>query len=681
MLLYQLQETFYKERSRWFPWVPVLFGLGIGIYFILPREPSIWLTLGIIEFLIACAFVARRSMEKLLFIGILSIVVLGFASIQLRAAYLNKIPLISGEQKLYLRGRVVAQDYNSKGNVRLVLDEIRDFEDNILPGKYKITVLSKKSPVIEGECAEMAAKIMPPFPTAMVGGYQFDRKTFFEDIKATGYALGRAIKIDCDTPLPPRHWLAANIEKIRDRIVARINSVLPPDEASITNAIVAGERGQMSKTLINHYRDSGLAHFLSISGLHMSMLAAMMFFLVRLVISLIPPLALRYDSKKISAVFAIFLSAVYLIISGAAVPTQRAFIMTFIVLLGVLFSRQAISMLTISWAAMIVLLIAPESLVGPSFQMSFAAVIALIAFYERYAGSLHHFLNGGGHRTESLLSRLPRIIFAYIIGILVSDFIASVATLPFSIYHFNRIAIYTTLGNLLAGPVIGLVIMPFVLLSLLLMPLGLDYWSLKVVGFGVKTVNEITAWVASLPHAGFPVLSMPLWGLVLIVLGALWLCIWQTKWRRGGWIGILIGAMSLTAAHVPDVMIDGSGTAVAVKNSAGDLVVLPSRGKYFVKNIWIEKTAGHKLNETDKKKLRKIWSGKLVDKSWLDISCTKEQCVYKDKITVLKNKGILIDGEPFNASKALGASVYIDNGQIKTDTVRSDVGCRLWNCR
>ena len=170
----------------------------------------------------------------------------------------------------------------------------------------------------------------------------------------------------------------------------------------MTAAIVAGERGGMSRELINNYRDSGLAHFLSISGLHMSMLAGMMFFLVRFVSSLVPPVIARYDTKKFSAVFAILMSAVYLVISGAAVPTQRAFIMTFIVLLGVLCSRQAISMLTISWAAMLVLLISPEALIGPSFQMSFAAVIVLIAFYERYDGSMHRFQNGGGSKNVRL---------------------------------------------------------------------------------------------------------------------------------------------------------------------------------------------------------------------------------------------------------------------------------------
>lgn len=679
MFWYNFKENLLQERSRWIPWVPVLFGIGIGVFFALPMELSLWWGLGLAETLIFLALIFRCRPEILTVIGIVSIAALGFISVQLRAAWLNKVPFVSGEQKLYLKGRIIARDTNSSGKIRLTLDDIRDFDDNKLPGPYKITLLVKKAPAVEGQCVEMIAKVMPPFPTAMVGGYQFDRKTFFESIKATGYAVSRAIPLDCENSVSLVENINLKIERLRDKIVRRIDAVLLPDEAAVTAAIVAGEHGGMSRELINNYRDSGLAHFLSISGLHMSMLAGMMFFLVRFVSSLVPPVIARYDTKKFSAVFAILMSAVYLVISGAAVPTQRAFIMTFIILLGVLCSRRAISMLTISWAAMLVLLISPEALIGPSFQMSFAAVIVLIAFYERYAGSLHRFLNGGGSKNISLLSRVGRIIFAYIAGILISDFVASMATLPFSIYHFNRIAVYTTLGNLLAGPVIGLVIMPFVLLSLLLMPLELEELPLKIVGWGIHLVNDITAWVASLPHAGLPILAMPLWGLAAIVLGALWLCIWQQKWRLWGWTGILAGCLSLLAARVPDVIVDESGKAVAVKDNRGELVVLPSRGKTFVKNIWLEKTGGRQLSEEDKKKLRLIWNGKREDKNWLDLTCDKTECLYKGRITIEKNKGIKLGDEHFDSPKALGAAISLLSEGFDVNTVRSFVGERYWN--
>ena len=679
-MLHRLSELLYAEKDRWIPWVPVLFGMGIGFYFALPQELSIWWTLGAIELLIVLTWLNRLHPERLLFIAVISLVVAGFTNAQLQATYISQTPMISQPQTLYLQGRVAEVDYNSKGNVRLLLYDVKDFNGQTLAGKYKITLLSKQTPVVEGECVEMVAKLMPPFPTSTIRGYQYDRRIFFEGIKGTGYAISRGIKLDCPTPSALGSMYKAGVEHLRDDIVKRIKSVLPSDEAAIAAAIIAGDRGHMSQQLIRNYQDSGLAHFLSISGLHMSMLAGLMFFLIRLIISFIPPLALRYDSKIISAWSAIFISAVYLVISGATVPTQRAFIMTFIVLLGVLFSRQAISMLTISWAAMIVLLFAPEALVGASFQMSFAAVVALIAFYERFATPLHRFLHGGNlERRISVTKRLPRLIFAYIVGILVSDFIASAATLPFSIYHFNRIALYTTLGNLLAGPVIGLLIMPFVLIVLLLMPFGLEYWPLKILGYGISLANDITAYVASLPGAGMALLGMPMWGLILISLGGLWLCLWQKPWRLLGWIGIVAGSLSMLSISVPDVLVDNSGKAVAVKDEQGNMVVLPSRGKKFVKSIWQEKSASPKLSEEQNKLLRQIWQGKKIDKTWLDLECNKQECTYRNRVKIIKNQGLEIDGQRFDNRSTLGGEIRLTPAGAEINSIREHIGHRYWN--
>ncbi len=683
MLIRQIKENLFKERSRWFPWIPVLFGMGIVIYFALPFEPSLWLGAGLIEAIIFLALIFRRNFTILGILSIVGIITLGFAVVQLRAAYINKTPFISEEQKLYLKGRIASADANSRGNIRLLLEDISDFDDTPIPGKYKITLLSKKAPAEEGQCVEMIAKIMPPYSAAVIGGYQFDRKTFFENIKATGYSVSRALPVECLEKSSLSGSLKLKIEQIRNEIVNKINAVLPPDEAAVTAAIVAGERSGMSRRLTENYRDSGLAHFLSISGLHMSMLAGMMFFLVRAAASCFPPLIARYDTKKAAAVLSVFMSALYLLVSGAEIPAQRSFIMIFIVLLGILLGRQALSILTISWAALVVLLLTPEALVGASFQMSFAAVVALIAFYERYAGNLHRFLHGGKYQNRPLLQKTGRIVFAYIVGILTSDFVASLATLPFSIYHFNQIAVYTTIGNLLAGPVIGLIIMPFVLISLLALPLGLEELPLKIVGFGVHLVNETTAWVASLPNAGLPVLSMPSWGLGAIVLGGLWLCIWLGKWRLWGWLGIILGTLSLLTTSVPDVMIDESGKAVAVKDNTGRLIILPSRGKNFVKSIWLEKTGNIPLSPDEKKKLNDIWNGRkrAENQTWIDLRCNskKKQCVYKGRVTILKNKGVKIDGRTFDSKRALGAAVRLHPDHAEIRTIRAYVGSRYWN--
>ena len=679
----KIKEQFYKDSERWFLWAPVLFGLGIGIYFLLPREPSIWLMLGVIESLIAAAVIARRQLGILLGLAIAAIVVLGFADVQLKAVYLSRHPLLQKAiDKIYLRGRIVSLDYNSRGNQRVVLDNLENFDEQRLNwGKIKVSLSHGTEPLHSGQCIELVGKIMPLPAPSLPGGYQFDRKSFFEGLTASGYSISRALPVECRNEPSWADKFGYWVDRVRQRIVARIDKVLPADEAGITAAIVAGERGGMSRRLVDNYRDSGLAHFLSISGLHMSMLAGLMFFLVRFVMALVPGLALRRDSKKTAAVMAIFMSVIYLLISRAQIPAQRAFIMTFIVLLGVLFARRAISMKTIAWAGLIVLIIAPEALVGASFQMSFAAVMALIAFYEKYAGALQRFLRGSSVDEPSLPVKILKIIWIYVAGIIVSDLIASLATLPFAIYHFNRVALYTSLANLLAGPVIGLIIMPFVLIALLLMPLGLEAWALKLVGFGVGTVNDITAWVASLPQAALQVPSLPTWGLILIVLGGLWLFIWLQPWRKWGFLLIAAGFLSLLTVRCPDVLVNDEGNLVAVKDNYGDLVILPVRGKNFDKRVWLEKNADEKLTAAENRLLKKIYKGQVTEPQWLSLQCDEFSCLYKGRVEIRKDGGVSVDGIKLDTEQALGAAVCLSDKGAAVHTVRGYSGCRLWNCK
>lgn len=674
---YEIGEQFSKERERWFLWLPVLFATGIGLFFLLPEDVSIWWTLGGIELLIAAAILARRHISVLVWLMLAAMIVLGFADIQLKAAYLAGRHKNSEVMQTYVAGRIAKIDYNYRGNQRLIIEHAKNFEGEDL-GTLKLSTRTKDAPLFTGQCVEMAAQVFPLAKAAVAGGFQFDRKAFFEGVSAAGYALSSVLPADCERPMPVTDKFGALVAKLRATIMSRVKSVLPPEEASVAAAIIAGEQGSISQAQIDNYRNSGLAHFLSISGLHMTMLAGLMFFLVRLVMALIPPLAVRYDSKKTAAVFAIALSVFYLLISGAAIPAQRAFIMNLIVVLGVLFDRRAISMKTAAWAAFIILIFAPQSLISVSFQMSFAAVVALIAFYERFAGVLQHFFNGDGNRDNSLPVKIFKVIWVYLIGILVSDLVASLATLPFAVYHFNKVAIYTSLANLAAGPVIGFVIMPFVLLSLLLMPLGLDVWTLKIVGTGIGLVNDITARVSSLPHAALPVLSMPMWGLLLIVFGGLWLCLWTQKWRVWGVLFVAVGFASVAAVKVPDVIVSSDAKLVAVKDSAGNMVVLPVRGEAFTKKLWLEKTASQPLSEGQEKLLKDIYKGAAEDKSWLDLSCNRLVCLYKGRVKILKGRSVFVDGEKLNLRETEGANIYL-TPKAEVESVRSYIGRRVWN--
>ena len=534
------------------------------------------------------------------------------------------------EQQIYLRGEIVSHDTNYNGKPRIVLGKMENLRGDKIKGNYRLTLLHSKITPIIGECVELVAEVAPLMKANSVGGYQPDRHLFFEKLNGSGYVLSQIFPIDC--PYGASFW-RKNIDKIRHNISTQIQNILPEKQASIAAAILAGNRSLMSSEQANDYRNSGLAHFLSISGLHMSMIAGLMFFFVRFLMALFPSLSLRYNSKKIAAFCAIAISTIYLIISGAAIPTQRAYIMILIVLLAVVFERKAISMRNLALAATFILIVSPQMLISISFQLSFAAVAAMIAFYESYSAKLHRFLSA---EKSGLFGKSLRIVLAYLIGVIIADFIASAATLPFVIFHFNKIALYTSLTNLLSGPIIAFIIMPSILISLLFMPIGLAFLPLKIAGFGIGLINDITTWVASLKGSTLWVPSFPVWGLSIIIFGGLFLFLQKNKLRHIGWLFIFVGALSLYFVKMPDLIIADNGNTIAAKNDKGKLELLAGGNKWMKQN-------------------------------WAD----KYGATFSDKESFDKNFNL----SSIDFSKAIGISVYGD----KILTIRDYIGARPWN--
>ncbi len=645
------------ENGRRKLWWPVFFGLGIGLFYLLPQEPSKWLTLGVLEGLIVLAAGLRFRPAALKILFVLGLIAGGFAWIQARTIYIAADMGDVPPQKLYLKGRIVNADYSFKGKRRLTLDHLYDFDDKPLKGKFRITLRETDGIYPIGGCVELIATLLPRAKAQLPEGYQFDRRNFYQRLSGGGYAESRALPVACPDSPSVKERLNASVGRFRQKLLGRIKAVLPPLEASVAAAVIVGERSAIGAAQMQNYRDSGLAHFLSISGLHMSLVAGLIFFMLRLLMAMVPSLALRLDSKKIAAAAAIVVSSAYLLISGAAVPAQRAFVMTLIVLLGVLFNRRAISMYTVAWAAAVIMLLTPEVIVSASFQMSFAAVIALIAFYEKFAGRLNNWFAG---TRNSLPKIVLKSLWVYVIGLMTANLVAGTATLPFAIYHFNRVAVYTSLTNLLSGPVIGLVIMPFVLMSLLLMPFGLEAGALKVAGVGIRWVNQITAFVGGLSGSSVPVLSMPLWGLLLIVLGGLWLCLWQKSWRWWGVPLMVMGFLSIVTVQRPDILLNADGRLVGRLESNGSLALIPTRGYEFAKQIWAEKTASKPTK-------------------WL--SAADKYCAFDGRFCVEQEQNVIeLDGRRLDVSDSEGMAIWMKK-PAKIKTVREYIGCRIWNCQ
>ena len=331
-----------------------------------------------------------------------------------------------------------------------------------------------------GTFIEVKARLNPPLRPLRPGGYDFSRDLYFQRIGATGFVHRR----DQDRSIRPRRralWLryATFIEGIRDAIDRRIRAAVPGDAGSIASALITGKRDAISAPVNDAMYISSLAHVLSISGYHMAVVAGVVFFVVRGLLALSPALAMRHAIKKWAALAALIAAFFYLLLSGAEVATQRAFIMTAIVLVGVMVDRAALTLRNLALAALGVMLFAPEAVVHPSFQMSFAATLALIAAYER---GLPWSVAGAD---TSLGARVALWGGREIVALILASLVAGLATTPYAAYHFHRLAPYGVLANLLAMPIVSAWVMPAGLLALVALPFGFDAPLWKLMGLGI----------------------------------------------------------------------------------------------------------------------------------------------------------------------------------------------------
>ncbi len=427
-------------------------------------------------------------------------------------------PVVPRSIVTHLTGRVVALDPGRAG-LRVVLGDVRSGGLANPPSRVRVLIRKDSDAIEIGEGLDLTAQLMPPPGPAAPGDSDFARAAYFARIGAVGFAFGKPGIAPLAHPPAFFERIAGLVESMRARVTARIRAQLPQSEGAIASAIITGERGGIDPDDEAALRDAGLAHVLAIAGLHMALVGAGLFWLSRALLALIPVLALNYPIKKWAALLALAGAAFYLLISGGSASSVRAFVMLGMMLLAVLLDRPALSMRSLALAAAILLLARPEAITEPGFQMSFAAVASLIAVAEWEQGR------------EGILPR--SYLYRHLRGIALTSLIASLATLPFAMFYFGRATHYAVLGNLLAMPVMGLVVMPSAALSVLAMPFGLEHIPLQAMGWGIDLMLELGRWVADLPGAVTFTPSFPLFALVLISLGGLWLAIWQRslRWR------------------------------------------------------------------------------------------------------------------------------------------------------
>ena len=376
------------EQERWFLWLPVMFGTGIALYFLLPVEPGLLAaTLPAVAALVVHLTFGRSGLPALATAALLA-AALGMAAGKLRTEA-TRAPVIERQMgPIDIYGFVeLVEPRPSKGQrLTIRVAALEKHEPHAWPYRVRVRTMSETRALEPGDAVRLKATLSPPPGPTLPGDYDFARAAWFQALGAVGYATSPP-EIVAELSEPPLSLRAsAAIARVRQAIGRRVVEALPGQTGAIANALITGERGGISEATNQAFRDFGLFHILSISGLHMVIMAGAVFYCIRLALAALPPIALRYPIKKWAAAGAMIGAFGYLMISGAAFATVRSYIMISIMFLAVMLDRPALALRNVALAALAILIVWPESLFDPGFQMSFAAAVALVSAYEWLRG-------------------------------------------------------------------------------------------------------------------------------------------------------------------------------------------------------------------------------------------------------------------------------------------------------
>ena len=572
--------------ERWPLWLPVALGTGIAAYFAVTVEPPAWVA-GLAIALALSVLLSAVLWPNLHGPASLGAVMLGgFALAQVHTSLSDPGMITSPLGPLALKGQVISIGHHPE-TTRVVLDDITvssDFPDKPDVSRVRLSTRDRLPNIYPGQRVEIDGARLLPFPTPVAPrAAEFGRSAYFEGLAAIAVARGDDVQlVDADSS----SGLRDQFEGARANIAERIRTVLEDESAAVAVTLMTGDRSALAPDVYEILRDAGLAHLLAISGLHVGLVAGLIFMVVRGSLVLIEPLALYWPIKKIAATAAIAAAFFYMVIVGATIPTQRAFVMTGLVLLAVILDRTALSMRLVAWAAVAVMLVSPHSVVSASFQMSFAAVICLIASYETLTrdGTRQAIAMGTGH-----LSRLG----AYVLGILLTSVIATIATAPFAMYHFQHLATYGLISNVLAVPLTAFWIMPTGLMAYMAMPFSAEAPFLHAMGAGIDLLLDVARHAADWPRAAISAPALPASGLALAVLGGLWICLWRGPGRWVGIAGLVAAAVLAWTAPRSILFVGPDPRAAGILVTQNDLRVT-SETRPFVADTWarLSQTSG-----------------------------------------------------------------------------------------
>lgn len=564
------------EAQRFILWAPVLMTAGIAAWFTGDVQPSVWASA---LMLLASAGIwvaaARREVTGVRIAAkAVTFFALGIFLIALRASVVAAPVVPAGLGTVTVTGVLEETEVRERDRRHLIrVETISRLSAQETPAKVRVIWRGDPGQARPGDTVRLPASLAPPPGPTHPGGYDFSRGMAFEKIGAVGFSYS--------APQVVRRGgsgFRAEVEALRIGIADRVERKIGGAEGGVAAALITGKRARIPEERVADLRDAGLAHLLAISGLHMGLVCGFLFWSARFLLSRSETLALHTPIKKLAAAAALLGGLAYLFLSGGAWSAQRAFIMAGVVFAAILFDRRGISLRNVAIAALIIISLRPEAVMSPGFQMSFAAVTTLIAAFS--------FIEERWPRGEDR-STLTKVT-TFFGGLTMTSLIAGMATAPFAIFHFGRFASFGLLGNLLAMPIVTIAVMPALVLSMFLMPVGLDGPVLFLVGKGIGLVLAIAGWTADLPGAVklFPQLAGS--GLAAACGGLVILTLSAAPWRLAG-AGIAALALPLGMATTePDILVSRDLRNVAVRTDGeATFALLSKRRDRFAVESWL----------------------------------------------------------------------------------------------
>lgn len=557
------------------PWLAVAFACGIGLWLALPTRWE-WLCLTALCGGIAFAALALLRSDgsfpytRQAVAAVALLIAAGCGVIWLKSTLVGA-PAIARPTVATITGTVLRrQEQPADQRFRLLMAVREPETGRAIRVRVNVDAMRDRPGVGEGAVLRFRARLMPPAPPMLPGGYDFARAAWFAGLSATGSALG---DVEVLRPAGQGGWL----RRMQQALSAHIGEKLDGSPGTIAAALATGDRGAIAEEDEAAMRDAGLSHLLSISGLHVSAVVAAAYFLALKLLALWPWLALRVRLPLAAAGVGAAAGIFYTLLTGAEVPTVRSCIGAVLVLAALALGREPLSMRMIAVAAIFVMLFWPEAVAGPSFQMSFSAVIAIVALHG--AAPIRAFL---APRDEEWTMRAAR----HLVMLLITGVVIELALMPIGLFHFHRAGVYGSLANVIAIPLTTFVTMPLIALALVfdLAGLGGPVWWLT--GKSLEAMLWLAHWTASRPGAVTLLPAMGLGSVMLFAAGGFWLALWRGRARLLGLMPVALGLASLAALRPPDILISGDGRHIGITGEGAELLVLrEGRGSFATGNL------------------------------------------------------------------------------------------------